>query len=190
VTPGDTLISRVVDPSDQFDEPGAIHIGDRGPGQGGGFTVSLGSQFGVPEAEEVYRRLVALESQGAFAEFTCPGDSVPHIQFRITLHREAALQERQADLAYNPEIKPWGADRCLDLGLDYLVARTFAEVDSGPSVSYGYRNPQTGQPLPDEKAGERHARWRPVCHCEQRDSTRDWAVYGPVETTLGAAARP
>ncbi|NUO65761.1 MAG: hypothetical protein HOQ11_13765 [Gemmatimonadaceae bacterium] len=189
VPPGDTLVAAAgSDRADEF-ERGAIHIGNRGPGPGGGFTVSVGSQFGVPEAEEVYRRLVALEADSAFKEFTCPGDSLPHIRFRFSLTEEGEYQDRQVSVGHTPHFEPWGDDRCLDLGLHYLVQRTFAEVDSGPSLDYGYYNPSTGAKYGPEDPGERHARWRPVCRCQLREQDDEWAKAGPKETTLGAAAR-
>ena len=105
----------------QFDEPGAVRIGWRGRGPGGGFSVSVGSQFGKAQAEEVLRRLVALDSSGAFKQFTC-GDSVPHFGFDLTLHREGPVQERIVTLGHTPYAKPWGHERCLHQGFDYLVA--------------------------------------------------------------------
>lgn len=172
----------------QFEEPGAIRFGWRGPGEGGGFSVSIGKDFGPPQAEEVLRRLVALDSGGAFKQFACGGDSVPHFGFDLTLHQEGPVQERLVSLGYVPYPQPWGRERCLNLGFDYLVKRTFAEVDSGPSVDYGYKNPSTGEALPSWTAGERHARWWPTCHCELRDSVDEWVTNGPKETSIGANA--
>jgi hypothetical protein len=172
----------------QFDEPGAIRVGWRGPTTaGGGFSVSVGSQFGRAQAEEVLRRLVALDSSGAFKQFTC-GDSVPHFGFDLTLHREGELQERIVSLGYTPYPKPWGRERCLHQGFDYLVALTFAQVDTGPSVDYGYKNPSTGEVIPSHPPGERHSRWWPTCDCAKRDSVQDWVKNGPEETSLGANA--
>jgi hypothetical protein len=172
----------------QFDEPGAIRVGWRGPGPGGGFSVSVGSQFGKAQAEEVLRRLVALDSSGAFKQFTC-GDSVPHFGFDLTLHEEGELQERIVTLGHAPYAKPWGRERCLHQGFDYLVALTFAQVDTGPSVDYGYKNPSTGRVIPSNPPGERHARWWPTCDCAKRDTVEEWVRNGPKETSLGANAQ-
>ena len=172
----------------QFDEPGAVRYGWRGPGKGGGFSVSIGRDFGPAQANEVLRRLVALDSSGAFKQFTC-GDAVPHFGFDLTLHQEGELQERLVSLGHTPELKPWGPQRCLYEGFGYLVARTFAEVDSGASVEYGYRNPSTGKDIPADPPGERHSRWWPTCSCELRDSVQEWVKNGPKETSLGANAQ-
>jgi hypothetical protein len=172
----------------QFDEPGAIRVGWRGPTTGGGgFSVSVGSQFGQKEAEEVLRRLVDLDSSGAFKQFSC-GDSVPHFGFDLTLHQEGEVQERIVSLGYTPYPKPWGRERCLHQGFDYLVALTFAQVDTGPSVDYGYKNPSTGEVIPSHPPGERHSRWWPTCDCAKRDSVQEWVKNGPKETSLGADA--
>ena len=171
----------------QFDEPGAIRVGWRGPGPGGGFSVSVGSQFGQAQAEEVLRRLVALDSSGAFKQFTC-GDSVPHFGFDLTLHQEGPVQERIVTLGHTPYAKPWGHERCLHQGFNYLVALTFAQVDTGPSVDYGYKNPSTGQVIPSNPPGERHSRWWPTCDCAKRDTVQEWVRNGPEETSLGANA--
>ena len=171
----------------QFDEPGAVRVGWRGLGSGGGFSVSVGAKFGQAEAEEVLRRLVALDSSGAFKQFTC-GDSVPHFGFDLTLHQQGELQERIVTLGHTPELKPWGPQRCLGLGFDYLVARTFAQVDTGPSVDYGYKNPSTGKVIPSNPPGERHSRWWPTCDCAKRDTVQEWVRNGPEETSLGANA--
>ena len=51
------------DSRDQFAEPGDVRIGNRGSGASvGGFSVSVGADFGRPQAEEVLRRLVALST--------------------------------------------------------------------------------------------------------------------------------
>jgi hypothetical protein len=184
VAPGDTLVWRGA--RGQFDDAGVM-VGRPMDGPGGGFSVSVGSQFGVPEMEEVYRRLVALEERGAFREFSCPGDSVPRFRFNMILVGEGPVDERRVSFGHIPGIEYWGPQRCLNEGLQYLVARTFAEVDSGPSVDYGYKDPLTGKPLPDRGAGERHERWRPTCRCELRDSVQEWVLNGPSETTLGGA---
>lgn len=172
----------------QFDEPGAIRVGWRGAGRGGGFSVSIGKEFGQPQAEEVLRRLVALEANGEFKQFSCPGDSVPHFGFDLTLHQEGEYQERLVSLGYVPYPEPWGPQRCLHQGFDYIVARTFAQVDSGPGVEYGYTNPSTGKEIPPDPPGERHARWWPTCNCALRDSVQEWVKKGPKETSLGANA--
>jgi len=176
------------DNRDQFAEPGDIRLGNRGPGPGGGFSVSVGSEFGRPQAEEVLSRLVSLDSAGEFDRFTC-GEKAPHFGFDITLHRESEVQERIVTLAYTPDVKPMGAGQCLSHGFAYLVARTFAEVDSGPSVDYGYKNPSTGEEYPPRSAGERHARRWPTCHCEMSPDDRGWVTNGPKETSLGANAQ-
>ena len=172
----------------QFEEPGAIRFGWRGPGKGGGFSVSVGKDFGPAQAEEVLRRLVTLDSSGAFTQFACSGDGVPHFGFDLTLHQEGPVQERIVSLGYVPYPQPWGRERCLNLGFDYLVERTFAQVDTGPPVDYGYKNPSTGETLEPWSAGERHARWWPTCHCEQRDSVQEWVTNGEKETSIGANA--
>jgi hypothetical protein len=171
----------------QFNEPGATRFGWRGPGKGGGFSVSVGRDFGPAQAEEVLRRLVALDSSGAFKQFTC-GDTVPHFRFDLTLHQQGAVQERIVTLGHVPYAEPWGPDRCLHEGFDYLVARTFAQVDTGPSVDYGYRNPGTGKTIAAAEPGKRHSRWYPTCHCDSVGKTNDWVKLGPEETSLGATA--
>jgi hypothetical protein len=150
--------------------------------------VSIGSAFGKPEAAEVFRRLVALETNGEFKQFSC-GDSVPHIAFDMTLMEEGELQERLVSFGYTPDIGHWGADQCLERGFTYVVARTFAQVDSGPSVDYGYKNPSTGEPYPPHDPGERHSRWWPTCHCEMSRQNQEWVTNGPEEKSLGALAQ-
>lgn len=184
---GDTLIWTGA--RGRYDESGGVMVGRPPNAPGNGFTVSVGSEFGVPEMEEVYRRLVALEDSGGFAQFTCPGDSVPRFTFRMILKGAGEYSERLVYFGYRPELQSWGNDRCLNLGADYLVARTFAEVDTGPSVDYGYQNPSTGKRIAPQDPGERHARWRPICRCELRDQDNEWAKSGPIETTLGPTAR-
>ena len=176
------------DPRDQFAEPGDVRLGNRGPGPGGGFSVSVGSEFGRAQAEEVLRRLVALDSAGEFDQFTC-GEKAPHFGFDITLHRESEVQERIVTLGNTPYPQPWGEDQCLSRGFSYVVARTFAQVDSGPSVDYGYTNPSTGRKLEPWTAGERHARWWPTCHCEMPHTDPEWVTNGPKETSIGANAQ-
>ena len=181
--PGDS----VHDARDQFAEPGDVRLGNRGSGPGGGFSVSVGADFGRPQAEEVLRRLVALDSAGEFDQFTC-GEKAPHFGFDITLHRASELQENIVTLGNTPYPQPWGADQCLSRGFDYVVARTFAQVDSGPSVDYGYTNPSTGEKYPPKPAGERHSRWWPTCHCAMSRDDPNWVTKGPEETSLGATA--
>ena len=177
------------DNRDQFAEPGDVRIGNRGAAAGGGgFSVSVGADFGRPQAEEVLHRLVALDSAGEFAQFTC-GEEPPHFGFDITLHRESEVQERIVTLAYTGYVKPSIESQCLSRGFDYLVARTFAEVDSGPSVDYGYTNPSTGEKYPPMAIGDRHARRWPTCHCEMSHDVREWVTNGPKETSTGANAR-
>jgi len=172
---------------DEFAEPGDIRLGNRGPGSSGGFSVSVGADFGRPQAEEVLRRLVALDSAGEFDQFTC-GEKAPHFGFDITLHRESELQEHIVTLGHSPYPQPWGADQCLSRGFQYVVARTFAQVDTGPSVDYGYTNPSTGKRYPPKPPGERHSRWWPTCHCEMSRADPEWVTTGPEETSLGANA--
>ena len=170
------------------EERGAVVIGDRGPGPGDGFSVSLGRDFGVVQAREVYRRLLALDASGAMNEFRCPGDTVPHFRFRMTFHEEGPLNERLISFGYTPPVEYWGAERCVNLGLRYLVERTFAQVDSGPSVEYGYTR-STGEQIPTEEIGERHARWRPTCRCDERETNREWVTLSPKETSVGREAQ-
>ena len=188
---GDTsrvnIDSMMNDPS-TFDEPGVVRIGDRGPGKGGGFSVSVGTQFGAQQMREVYRRLIALDSSGEFKQFACPGDTIPQFRFTLGLHQAGELQERLVDFGHTPELKPWGRSRCLYAGFGYVVARTFAQVDSGPGEDYGYTNPSTGKVIPPPLPGERHDRWWPTCRCELRDSVQEWVTNGSVETSLGANA--
>jgi hypothetical protein len=172
---------------DEFAEPGDVRLGNRGPGSSGGFSVSVGADFGRPQAEEVLRRLVALDSAGEFDQFTC-GEKAPHFGFDITVHRESELQEHIVTLGHSPYPQPWGADQCLSSGFQYLVARTFAQVDTGPSVDYGYTNPSTGAKYPPTPPGERHSRWWPTCHCEMARDNPEWVTKGPEETSLGADA--
>jgi hypothetical protein len=171
----------------QFDEPGDVRFGWRGPGAGGGFSVSVGRDFGPEQAKEVLRRLIALDSSDAFKQFTC-ADTVPHFKFDLTLHRQSAVQERIVTLGHVPYAKPWGPDRCLHEGFDYLVALTFAQVDTGPSVDYGYRNPSNGRAIPASEPGKRHSRWFPVCRCDSTGKSTEWVRNGPEETSLGANA--
>ena len=185
---GDTLIWT--GQRSRYNEEGGVMIGRPPTGPGDGWTVSVGTQFGVRETEEVYRRLVALDARNAFAEFSCADDEVPHFTFDMVLEGAGEYNDRLVSFGYRPGLETWGRERCMKEGVRYLVARTFAEVDSGPSEHYGYHDPSTGRPLPDEEPGERHARWRPVCHCEQRDDTTEWVDHRPKETTLGADARP
>ena len=172
---------------DEFAAPGDIRLGNRGPGSSGGFSVSVSEDFGRPQAEEVLRRLVALDSAGEFDQFTC-GETAPHFGFDITLHRPSELQENIVSLGHSPYPQPWGADQCLSRGFHYVVARTFAQVDSGPSVDYGYTNPTTGEKYPPTPPGERHSRWWPTCHCEMSRDDPKWVTNGPEETSLGANA--
>ena len=179
--------SLFYEPKGEFDDPGSLRIGNRGPGPGGGFSVSVGEDFGKPEAAEVYRRLVALDSSGEFKQFSC-GDEVPHFGFDLTIQRESEVQERIVTLGHTPRLAPWGAQQCISRGFSYIVARTFAQVDSGPSVDYGYKNPSTGKRYPPKDPGERHSRWWPTCHCEMSRDNQDWVTNGPEETSLGANA--
>ena len=186
-SPSTASDSLFYQPHGEFDEPGALRIGDRGQGKGGGFSVSVGKDFGKPEMAEVYHRLVALEASGEFKQFSC-GEEVPHFGFDLTMHEEGELQERLVMLGYVPYPAPWGPDRCISQGFNYVVARTFAQVDSGPSVEYGYKNPSSGEQYPAKDPGERHSRWWPTCHCEMSRTDPEWVTSGPVETSLGANA--
>lgn len=179
--------SLFYEPHGEFDDPGSLRIGDRGSRRGGGYSVSVGAGFGKPQAAEVYQRLIALEANGEFKRFSC-GDSVPHIAFELTLHEEGELQERLVNFAYTPDIGYWGADQCLDRGFRYIVARTFAQVDSGPGVDYGYKNPSTGERYPPKDPGERHYRRWPTCHCEMSRDNQEWVTDGPEEKSVGATA--
>ena len=180
--------SLFYEPHGEFDDPGSSRIGDRGPGPGGGYSESIGSTFGKAEAAEVYRRLVALEANGEFKQFTC-GDSTPHIRFDLTLVPEGEYQERLVTVGHTPDPKPMGADRCLMSGLHYLVSRSFAEVDTGPSMDYGYKNPTNGETYPPQEPGKRHSRWWPTCHCEMSRDDPEWVTNGPEETSVGAQAQ-
>lgn len=184
---GGSRTDSAYDSRDQFMSPGDVRIGNRGPGPGGGFSVSIGRDFGRPQAEEVLRRLVALDSAGEFDQFTC-GDTAPHFGFDITLSRESDVQERIVSLGYTPYPQPWGADQCLSHGFDYVVARTFAQVDTGPAVDYGYTNPSSGKKIEPWTAGQRHSRWWPTCHCEMSRTDPEWVTNGPEETSIGANA--
>ena len=186
VQAGDTLIWT--GERSRFDEPGGVMIGRPPTGPGDGWTVPVGREFGVREAEDVYRRLVALDASNAFARFSCPGDSVPHFTFSMVLKGAGEYSERLVYFGSRPELGYWGPQRCQSLGMSYLVARTFAEVDSGPSEHYGYTNPQSGKELADWTAAQRHERSIPVCRCALRETDENWATYGPHESTVGAAA--
>ena len=176
------------DNRDQFAEPGDVRFGNRGSGaDGGGFSVSVGEDFGSPQAREVLRRLVALDSAGEFDQFTC-GEKAPHFGFDITTHRISAYSDSHVTLAYAPYAKPMGKDACLASGFTYVVERTFAEVDTGPSADGGYTNMSTGEKIAPWTAGQRHSRWWPTCHCEMSRDNPDWVTNGPEETSIGADA--
>jgi hypothetical protein len=167
-------------------EPGAVLLGSRGPGRSGTFGASVGKDFGAAEADEVLKRLVALDSSGEFAQFTC-GEPAPRFRFDLTLHAPRARQDRQVTVGYTPELYLWGKQRCLAFGLSYLVSRTFAEVDTSPSVELPFVAPRTADRTAVRSPGDRHLRRWPTCNCAMsRDSA--WVKSGPRETSYGQNA--
>ena len=166
--------------------PGDIRLGRVRAGRGSDFDVTVGKNFGTEEGKQVLRRLIALDSSGEFKQFSC-GEPVPPIGFDLTLHRQRGGQEPFVTIGQTPELFTWGPQRCLAFGINYLVARSFAEVDTGPSADLGYKTPSadTANGLGD--AGKRHARHWPTCNCAMsRDSA--WVKNGPRETSIGANA--
>jgi hypothetical protein len=182
----DSSSARAVATRTPYVEPGAVLFGSRGPGRSGTFGATVGKDFGAAEANEVLKRLVALDSSGEFAQFTC-GDPAPRFGFDLTLHPPRPRQDRQVTVGYTPELYLWGRQRCLAFGLSYLVSRTFAEVDTSPSVESLFVAPRTGDRTAVRSPGDRHLRRWPTCNCAMsRDSA--WVKSGPRETSYGQNA--
>jgi len=159
-----------------------ITVGDRGPGAGGGFSQSVGARFGKTELDSALASVNRLNAAHAFEQFTC-GDAAPTFRFELTLHPQAEYSERYVTVGYTPNVDVVH-ERCLSFGLSYLVDSVFFPIDTGPPVKYGYVNPETGKPLPDE---EHRMSRKPVCRCDLRDGRGEWVMFSPeAAAALGA----
>ena len=150
----------------------AITVGDRGSGPGGGFTHSVGAKFRKPELDSALASVDRLNAAHAFDQFTC-GDAAPTFRFELTLRPQGEVNERYVSVAYAPAVSVT-EDRCLSFGLSYLVDSVFFLIDTGPRVNYGYVNPSTGQPLPDDMPS---APRKPVCRCDLRHAGGEWVAF-------------
>lgn len=159
-----------------------ITVGDRGPGPGGGFSESIGSRFNKADLDSALASANRLNAAHAFDQFTC-GDPAPDFRFELTLRPQGEYNERYVSVGYTPNVDVVH-DRCLSFGLSYLVDSVFFPIDTGPRVKYGYVNPETGKPLPDE---EHTMPRKPVCRCDLRDSGGEWVMFSPeAAAALGA----
>ena len=159
-----------------------ISVGDRGPGPGGGFSQSVGAQFRKPELDSALASANRLNAAHAFDQFTC-GDEAPTFRFELTLRPQGEVNERYVSVGYAPEVDV-NEDRCLSFGISYLIDSVFFPIDTGPRVKYGYVNPLTGQPLPDE---EMNPPRKPVCRCDLRHAGGDWVFFSQAEAAAAGA---
>lgn len=159
-----------------------ISVGDRGSRPGGGFSHSVGAQFKKPALDSVLASANRLNAARAFDQFTC-GDDAPIFRFELTLHPQGDVDERYVTVAYTPAVDV-SEDRCLSFGISYLIDSVFFPIDTGPRVKYGYVNPSTGQPLPDEELTEPR---KPVCRCDLRHAGGEWVAFSQAQAAaLGA----
>jgi hypothetical protein len=159
-----------------------IHVGDRGSGPGGGFSHSVGAQFKKSDLDSVLASADRLNAAHAFDQFTC-GDDAPAFRFELTLRPQGEVNERYVSVGYSPAVNA-NEDRCLSFGLSYLIDSVFFPIDTGPQVKYGYVDPLTGQPLPDEEMTPPR---KPVCRCDLRHSGGEWVAFSQAAAAaLGA----
>ena len=160
----------------------AISVGDRGSGPGGGFSHNVGARFKKADLDSVLASADRLNAAHAFDQFTC-GDDAPTFRFELTLHPQGEVNERYVSVGYTPAVDVSEA-RCLSFGISYLIDSVFFPIDTGPRVKYGYVNPSTGQPLPDEEISLPR---KPVCRCDLRHAGGEWVAFSEAEAAALSA---
>jgi hypothetical protein len=136
-------------------------VGSDSDTSGNSFAHSVSKQFDALQLRELYRVMNSPETTKRLRELTCGRELAGH-EFSVTLWREGEYRERQVRAQMTPRL--YDQDPCLNDAINYLFPRIVEDMDGGPPIDYGYKDPLTGKPL-DTKKWADYVPPAPLCDC-------------------------
>jgi hypothetical protein len=142
-------------------ESGEITIGPDKQTSGNYWGRNVSKKFGEPQLRTLYEKMNSPAVDAEITSLTC-GKKLAHHEYSATLWIEEQYRERQVRLQMTPRL--YQNDNCLEEAVNFVFQRTVKEIDPGPPIDYGYKDPLTGKPL-DTSKNMTAVPEKPECSC-------------------------
>lgn len=121
-----------------------ITIGPDRDTSGNSWGRNVSRQFKKKELNALFGAMNSAETKSEIRRLACGSPSKEYV-FSVTLWEENSTRERIVRLQMTPRL--YKEDGCLENAANYVFQRKVKNIDSGPPIDYGYRDPLTGKHL-------------------------------------------
>jgi hypothetical protein len=138
-----------------------ITVGSDADTSGNYWGRNVSKQFDRPQLMSLHEIMNSNSTKDEVADLNCRR-RLPQHEYSVTLRPEGEYRERQVRLQMTPRL--YTSDECLQQAVDFVFQRNVKDLDPGPPIDYGYKDPLTGGHLDTSKSVEGLPD-KPECNC-------------------------